>query len=323
MRYTQLTTVERHDIAALRMFRVGQAEIARIIGRNPATISRELRRNRCSHDGGYRAEHACEKASGRRRRSRTESHFSERVWRRISALIREDHSPEQISGLLARTGELSISHETIYRHVWRDWQQGGDLHTHLRGARKRRRKRYGRYDSRGRLAGKRHISERPKAAERRLTTGHWEIDTVMGKTKKCILTLVDRKSGFLQIGLLDARTVEQTNSRIRKLIGRRPNRYESITSDNGSEFHGYKSIELSHGVPFFFCTPHHSWERGTNENTNGLIRQYLPKGSSMELLTQARCNAIAEKLNNRPRKRHGFLTPNQIFKPNANVALHS
>jgi len=138
---------------------------------------------------------------------------------------------------------------------------------------------------------------------------------------QCIVTLVDRKSGYLQIGLLGQRTVEETNNRIGKLIDRNPGRYRPITAENGCEFHGYKRLEEKKGVIFYFATPHHFWERGTNENTNGLIRQYLPKGESMRELTQGRCNAIAEKLNNRPRKRHQYRTPKEIFEKNVKVAL--
>ena len=183
----------------------------------------------------------------------------------------------------------------------------------MRGARKKRRKRYGAYDSRGRLAGKRPIGERPRQAEDRETTGHWEIDTVHGRGLESVVTLVDRKSGFVQIGLLAQRTIEETNWRLLKLMARHPGRYQTITSDNGCEFHGYKQVEAKSSVIFYFATPHHSWERGTNENTNGLIRQYLPKGASMASVTQEECDRIAKKLNSRPRKRLGYRTPYQVF----------
>ena len=163
------------------------------------------------------------------------------------------------------------------------------------------------------MTGKRMIAERPQAVETRARIGHWEVDTVMGSGKACIVTLVERKSGYVKIGKLKDRTMKETNRRLKKLIARSPGRVVSITADNGCEFHGYRSLETSCGVRFYFANPHHSWERGTNENTNGLIRQYLPKRVSMEDLTQARCNAIAEKLNTRPRKRHGYRTPKEVF----------
>ncbi len=161
------------------------------------------------------------------------------------------------------------------------------------------------------------IGERPAAIEKRHRTGHWEIDTMMGESlgesSDCILTLVERKSGYVQIGKLSARTVEQASKATLALMRRHPEQFKTITSDNGTEFHGYAQIEAKSQVRFYFATPHHSWERGTNENTNGLIRQYLPKGQSMTSLTQSQCDAIAHHLNERPRKRHAYKTPNECF----------
>jgi IS30 family transposase len=235
-----------------------------------------------------------------------------KVWKCLHRLW----SPEQISNHLRDTGKLRISHETIYRYIWRDLRFGGTLYCSLRHALKQRRKRYGAYDSRGRLAGKRMIQERPQSVEGRKTIGHWEIDTVLGKgSRHCIVSLVERKSGFLHIGKLRSRTVSQTSARTIRLIRRHPDLFKTITADNGTEFHGYANIEKSTGVPFYFANPHHSWERGTNENTNGLIRQYLPKNTSMTRLTQNQCNAIAKAINTRPRKRHGYKTPQQILFP--------
>jgi transposase, IS30 family len=264
-------------------------------------------------DGHYRPAHADKMARGRRRRCRKGSRFRPAQWRKVERLIRKDYSPEQASGIMKQRGELSISHETIYSHLWNDKASGGKLYLHLRGARKQRRKRYGRNDSRGRLAGKRNISERPATVETRIERGHWEIDTVMGSGKGCVLTLVERVSGYVLIGKLEARTVEETVSRACRLIGRHPGKFRTITADNGCEFHGYKQIEARRGVEFYFANPHHSWERGTNENTNGLIRQYLKKGTNLDSLTQAECDRIARILNNRPRKRHDYQTPEEVF----------
>jgi IS30 family transposase len=182
---------------------------------------------------------------------------------------------------------------------------GGDLWRHLRQAGKKRRKRYGAYDSRGRLGGKRHISERPPEVASRTEVGHWEIDTVMGndRARHSVVTIVERATGYLQIGKLERHCAADTTNRCIDLIERQQARFATITADNGTEFHSYKDVEAATGVEFYFATPHHAWERGTNENTNGLIRQYLPKGPSMADLTQAGCDAIAAKLNSRPRKR--------------------
>jgi IS30 family transposase len=254
---------------------------------------------------------------GRRSRSRRNQRFTAADWRLVEARITVDWSPEQVSGRLRTDRLLSISHETIYRHIWADWQRGGTLRRHLRGARKQRRKRYGHYDSRGRLAGKRPISERPPGAENRSRVGHMEGDTVLGTDKHCLLTLVDRKTGYTWIGKLEARTVEATNRASIALINAAARTTRTVTVDNGTEFHGYKDIEAATGVTFFFATPHHSWERGTNENTNGLIRQYAPKRTSLARLTQVDCNRIAARLNNRPRKRLGFRTPRECYVINS------
>ena len=183
----------------------------------------------------------------------------------------------------------------------------------MRQAGKRRRKRYGAHDSRGRLAGKRHISERPAEVEERSVVGHWEIDTVKGddQARHSVLTLVERKTGYLEVGKLARHTAAEATRRTVELIGRHEGRVRTVTADNGSEFHSYAEIEAATGALFYFATPHHSWERGTNENTNGLLRQYLPKRKSMAQVTQADCDAIAAKLNSRPRTRLGYRTPEE------------
>lgn len=311
--YQQLSDDERYQIAAMRLRKFSLRAISLELGRSPSTISREIRRNAYPTDGRYKALHACQMARARRRRARRGSHFGMNDWLIVNDLLRKKFSPKQISGTLSRQRVLSISHETIYQHIWDDRRYGGDLYTHLRQALKKRRKRYGHNDSRGRLAGKRPITERPSGAENRSRTGHWEIDTVLGRGKSCILTIVDRKTGFLQIAKLAARSKEEVYKGMERLIRRHPTRYRTITSDNGCEFHGYRDIEEAHDVRFYFAAPHHSWERGTNENTNGLIRQYLPKGTSMKDLTQKHCDWIAFELNNRPRERYEFRTPDELF----------
>ena len=317
MNYRQLNIEERSTLTALRQHGLGICAIAVHLRRHRTTLWRELRRNASPHDGRYRASRANEYAVARRKRSRRNKHFDPGQMTRVEELLRQEWSPEQVAGHLLRKRLLSISHETIYRHIWRDETAGGSLHLHLRGARKQCRKRYGRYDSRGRLSGKRLIGERPASVEGRRRLGHWEIDTVMGtsmaETSACILTLVERKTGYTLIGKLSARNVQQASRVTLALMRRHPGKFRTITADNGTEFHGYMQIEALSAVHFYFATPHHSWERGTNENTNGLIRQYLPKGQSMESLTQAHCDVIATKLNQRPRKRHAYKTPHECF----------
>lgn len=313
MTYHQITPAERYMLAQLRKQqpRLSLRAIARIMERHPSTISREIRRNQSRLDQRYRWFRAQENTNGRRRRSRRNSHFSDEDWRLVERLLREYLSPEQVVGRLLEEGRLRISHETIYTHVWNEKTRGGELYLHLRHPVKRR-KRYRTKERRGRLAGKRHISERPAAVEQRVELGHWEMDTVMGAgSTDCIVTLVERVTGLTLIGKLEDRTVKALNRRVLALIRQQPELFKTITVDNGTEFHGYRSIERKTGVVFYFATPYHSWERGTNENTNGLIRQYLPKRLSMKGLTQPHCNAIARELNRRPRKRFGFLSPDE------------
>lgn len=238
-------------------------QIALELGRAHTRISREIARNSCN-DGWYRPSKAASRTRGRRLRSRRNARITLEQWAVVERYLQMDWSPEQVSGFLRAEGLMRISHEAFYIHIWHDKAHGGDLWRHLRQATKKYRKRYRSYDSRGRLAGKRHISERPAAVEAREELGHWEIDTLMG-------------------------------------------------TDKGTEFHNYKDVEAATGVEFYFATPHHSWERGTNENTNGLIRQYLPKKTSQAHITQADCDWVAAKLNSRPRKRLGYKTPEECY----------
>lgn len=314
MRYHQLTSEERYQLSALRKQGLNQAQIARALGRHRSTICREVQRN-ARDDGGYRPSTADEYARGRRWKSRRNWRFTDKDWQLVREQLKELWSPDQIAGRLRDEGLLSISHETIYRYVWNDWLRGGSLRQCLRSSQKRRRKRYRSYDSRGRLEGKRHISERPAHAENRTRIGHLEGDTVMGgPDQHCIMVLVDRKTGYVFVGKLRQRTTQAANRCAIRLVRNADRRTHAITVDNGTEFHGYKEIEESAGVLIYFATPHHSWERGTCENTNGLIRQYLPKRKSMAHITQRDCDRIAHQLNHRPRKRLNYRTPAELYE---------
>jgi len=315
MTYHQITYEERYTVGLLRQRGLAAAAIARVLGRHRSTIGREVRRNGTPRDGCYRPQLAEWYACGRRSRSRRNQRFSTADWARIQTLLREDWSPEQVAGRLRLDRELEISHETIYRYVWADKQAGGTLYRHLRGAHKQRRKRYGRYDSRGRLAGKRPITERPPAAAARQELGHWEGDTMLGASQAgpCVLSLVERKTGYLLLGQLRQRISAAVNERARQLFAAQPHPVRTITVDNGTEFHDYTQLERATAARFYFATPHQAWERGTNENTNGLVRQYLPKRQSMAHLTPHDCNRIPAKLNRRPRKRLGYRTPEECY----------
>jgi len=313
MSYHQLTSEERYTISILKRQEYSASEMAEELGRHRSTIYRELSRNSCN-DGRYRVDKASSRTRGRRSRSRRNKQFQTTGFELVDWFLRHKWSPEQISNRLYNEGILSISHATIYKHVKRDKHQGGELYQHLRHGQKQLRKGYGHADSRGVLSGKRHISERPVGAENRSRIGHWEIDTVYGGiTKGCIVTLVERKTGYTVIGKLRNRTNKELNAKVVQMIRSLGKKIKTITADNGTEFHGYKEIEKTTGVRFYFATPYHSWERGTNENTNGLIRQYLPKRECMAFLTQRECDKIANQLNNRPRKRHSFKTPLEVY----------
>jgi len=246
MMYHQITFAERYTLGVLRRGGLSPAAIARTLGRHRSTILREVQRNQARSDGTYRPQLAEWYARGRRSHSRRNRQFTGVDLQRIRALLAEHWSPEQVAGRLRLEGRLQISHETIYRYIWADKAAGGTLYTHLRGARKQRRKRYGRYDSRGRVAGKRPITARPAVVETRTQVGHWEADTVVGPGRPCILSLVERKTGYVVIGQLRARTTAAVNRRATALIrARHPVR--TITADNGTEFHDYPAIERATG----------------------------------------------------------------------------
>ena len=313
VKYHQLSTEERYEIATMRRQGLRMAEMAKHLGRHRSTLYREVKRNQSVHDGRYRASHAVEKASGRKHRSRRNWLYGPVEFAAVETLIRQRFSPEQIVGRCKLEGQAVMSHETIYRWIWQDKRCGGTLWKSLRGARKQRRKRYGQYDSRGRLAGKTPIEQRPAVVASRERIGDWEIDTVHGHGKACVVTIVERKTGLLRMGPIHRATKEMTLARTVKLLWAERDRVKTITADNGTEFHSYRELESILDTQVYFATPHHAWERGTNENTNGLIRQYLPKRTNLSRLTQQQCDRIAEQLNNRPRLRLGFKTPNEAY----------
>ena len=313
MLYRQITLPERYALAALHGQGLSAAAIGRALGRDRSTIRRELRRNETRNDGYYRPQLADWYARGRRSIARRNRRLSEEDFALVAACLWAQWSPEQTAGWLRRHALLRISHETIYRYVATDQAQGGLLYTQLRCARRQRRKRYGTREWRGRVMGKRPITARPAIVEARTQVGHWEVDTVLGVGRPCVLSLVERKTGYLVLGKLAARTTAEVNRRATRLIRAQRRRVRTITADNGTEFHRYAAIERATPARFYFATPHHAWERGTNENTNGLLRQYLPKRCDMAQLTQADCDTIAAHLNDRPRKRLGYRTPEECY----------
>jgi IS30 family transposase len=320
MKYKQLTPHERYMLSSFKKVGLSVSQIAKIMGRHRSTIYREVKRN--MRQNCYKLESAISYAIARRRRARRGFRIQPEDLVVVKNLLRLKWSPEQIAGSLTESGLFSISHQTIYNYIWWDQKKGGKLWKHLRQSTKKRRKKYRSRDSRGVLPDKRHISERPEVIDNRERIGDWEIDTVMGSSDQhCIVTMVDRKTGYLLIGKLKRRTVNELNTVTRRLIRKHEDKMLTITADNGTEFHGYSDLEEDTGVTFYFATPYHSWERGTNENANGLIRQFLPKRKSMAKISQRACNMIADLINNRPRKRHGFISPTRLFWNDQSVAL--
>jgi IS30 family transposase len=315
MEYHQLTLGERYRIARMKSMGDTCRAIAHKLKRSPSTISRELRRNADPSSGSYRVDKAHSYAVARRRRSRRGTQFEPGEVQLVHELMEHKWSPQQISGRLGELGALEIGTSTIYRWIRRDKARGGGLWQRTRRLSRRYRKGYRVLDRRGRLTGKRSIDERPLRVQQRLEFGHWEGDTVMGRDgRHCILTLVERKTLKVRIRKLPARQAVEVNKVLHQELGPKGDLViKSLTLDNGTEFHGYAQLERSHDTKFYFARPYHSWERGTNENTNGLIRQYLPKGTCFKDLTQRQCDKIEEALNNRPRKKLGFATPDEAY----------
>lgn len=312
MGYHQLTTRERYLIVEHKSMGRSIRQIGEALCRSASTISRELRRNADRSDGRYRVEKADSYARARRWRSRQGSQFKASEVAQVHDLIGRKWSPEQVSGRLRKRRGLRIGTSTIYRWLAKDKARGGTSWLQTRQLSRRYRKGYRVKDLRGKISGKRPLSERPQQANDRSEVGHLEGDTVMGKDgRHCLLTLVDRKTRRVRIVKLPARQASEVNKALIREVRSGRLKIKSLTLDNGTEFHGFKELEDKLGIKVYFAQPYHSWERGTNENTNGLIRQYLPKGSCFKSLTQRHCDKIERELNDRPRKILGFNTPNE------------
>ena len=311
MEYRHLTAQERYLILHHKSNGYSLRQIGEMLNRSASTISRELRRN-VSGDGRYRPDTADSYAKTRRWRCRRGSQFDAQDIELVQRLVQRKWSPEQISRRLRKLRQLDIGTATIYRLLARERAQGGSSWLQLRQLSHRYRKGYRVVDRRGRMQGKRPLGERPPGATDRSEAGHLEGDTVMGSDgRHCLLTLVDRKTRKLRMIKLPARQACEVNKALIREVRSGRLKLKSLTLDNGTEFHGFKELEEKLGIKVYFAQPYHSWERGTNENTNGLIRQYLPKRSCFKNLTQRQCNQIEQELNERPRKILGFNTPNE------------
>ena len=319
--YTQLTQEERYQIDALMKAGNSLSEIARILERSKSTISGEVRRN--AGLKGYRPKQA-HRFAMERRKAKCSKCISEETWQWVERLLQEDWSPEQISLWLAREKQLFVSHEWIYQYVLQDKRAGGDLHTHL-CCQKARRKRYGTYDRRGKIPDWKSIEERPDIVERRSRIGDRELDTIIGKNHSGVLvSLVERKSRLTLLAKVPDKTAWSVRQAILKLLEPLANRVHSLTAGNGKEFAQHEAIVQALSAKFFFAHPYASWERGLNENSNGLVRQYFPKNHDFSTITETEVSMVMDKLNNRPRKSLRMKTPKQVFFGiNQSVALAS
>lgn len=314
--YRQLTEEDRIEIYAMKQAGKKQKEMASKLGVNPGTISRELQRNTGLRS--YRPKQAHQKALQRRTAARKAVKMTQNTIDYIECKLSLDHSPEQISDRMKLDSQWSgpvVSHERIYQHVWRNKADGGQLYKHLRiiGT-KRRRKRRNSRDMRGMIKNRVGIESRPNIVERKIRIGDWEGDTVVGKNHKgALVTLVDRKSKLTLIEKVENYTADAVEQAIVSVMEYLPRRYYTLTVDNGKEFSNHENVASRLQIKVYFADPYSAWQRGLNENTNGLIRQYVPKGSEIRSLTKEQIEHIMERLNNRPRKSLGFLTPNEVF----------
>ena len=313
--YQHFTPEERYEIYEKLAEKVPKSEIASSIGKHLSSVYREIQRNRGQR--GYRPKQADEKASARQAMKPRSVRFTAAIRTQVEAWLREDFSPEQIAGRAKHEGIAMVSHERIYQHIWQDKRAGGTLYQHLRHISKKYRKRYGSKQERGQIPNKVLIDARPAEVESRQEIGHWEIDTVIGKSHDgAIVTLVERTSRFTVIGKLVGKHADPCAEKTVEILTPFSDKVKSITADNGKEFAKFERIAEALEALFFFAHPYHSWERGSNENTNGLIRQYLPKFMGFGSITQEDCQRIMDKLNNRPRKVLGFRTPAEVFFSN-------
>ena len=308
--YKQLAQRERYQIYALLKAGQTHAQIAKLLNRSKSTISREVRRNKGKK--GYRPAQA-HKTSLARHLSKRKKRFSQLYWDQIRVFLEEDWSPEQISLWLKKYDGIQVSHEWIYQYIVADKDSGGILYKHLR-CQKKRRKRYGSHDRRGRLLDRVSINQRPEIVDSKSRIGDWEVDTIIGKNhKQAIVSITERRSRLTLIQKVEKRSAECVTQAIEKLLLPLKGFVHTITSDNGGEFAMHKRISERLNADFYFANPYSSWERGLNENTNGLIRQYFPKGSDFSGITQAQIDLAMLRLNSRPRKGLGSRTPAQVF----------
>jgi len=312
-KYTQITTEERYQIQAELKTGFSVSEIADHLGRDKSSIHRELNRN--SGRRGYRPKQADIKALTRRKLATKAVKMTPIFVEKIEEAIRLEWSPEQISGRFFREHNQCISHERIYQHIWTDKQQGGELYTHLRRQGKKYDKRRNGKSTRGQIKNRVSIDERPAVVDNKTRVGDWEIDTVIGKGHQgAIVTIVERKTLFTVAALVDSKQADVVTAATISLLTPLIGRVHTITADNGKEFSWHEKFADALKTKVYFAHPYSSWERGLNENTNGLLRQYFPKGTNFKELTQEDIDQAVYKVNNRPRKTLGYKTAAEMME---------
>lgn len=312
--YQQLTYEQRCQIEALKKSGLTQQAIASVVDVDQSTISRELSRN--TGERGYRHRQAQRKAIERRRATVKAHKMTAEMIDEIEDKIYQKWSPAQISGWLDVEEATSISHERIYQHVWSDKAAGGRLYTFLR----RRAKRYqprgsNGKTSRGQIRNRVSIDERPCVVDEKTEVGHWEIDTVIGKNHSgALVTIVERVTRFTVSKRVQSKQALDVTAATIALLRPFKGLVHTITADNGKEFSQHEEIAKQLQCRFYFAHPYHSWERGLNENTNGLLRQDFPKSTDFKEVSDTAVRRSVEQLNDRPRKTLGFKTPAALMQ---------
>jgi len=325
MSYTHLTLADRSCIYQQKAINFSDAEVGRRIGRHRATIGRELKRFRRHASWPYLKQYfpqgGQELAVARRAQPRGFSWIKHRpLLAYVLRGLRKEWSPEQIGGRIKSDfpddPQMRVSHASIYKYVKADRERGGSLWKRLRQSRKIRRKTYGSGPRRARIPDRVSIAQRPASVESRRTSGHWEADTMLGTTRTRLATFVERKSRYVLIArLADGRAVS-FNAGATRVLRKMPAAVrKTVTADNGSEFVEHAALGRRLGFKTYFADPYSSWQRGSNENTNGLIRQYFPKKHDFSSTTHQRVARIAQRLNNRPRKCLAYRTPAEVLGP--------
>jgi len=313
MKYRQLTLEKRYHISALNKQGYSQKHIAFELAVHPSTISRELRRNN-DIVRGYNAELAQIKSTKIEMQKKKRFSLTKPIEKYIRAKLKIDWSPEQISGRMKKDTGIYVVHETIYRYIYTNKKNGGKLYKYLRHKNKKYHSRSNDYMRRGTIIDRVMIDKRPKIVEKKNRIGDLEIDTVVGKDHKGFLvTVVDRKSKFVIIKNVPTKEASVVTEALIEMIYPIKAITKTITSDNGKEFAYHKQVSAALDTNFYFANPYHSWERGLNEHTNGLIRQYLPKKSEFLNVSKEEINMIQDRLNHRPRKVLKYKTPYEVF----------